>query len=123
MKEHQVEQNQALGALFVVVGIVLIMAFVPVYLVCYAGSFLGFGRYLIDIMFAPFLALYGGVNETGFLIRFGLSVLGLLLSTVGVILHSSNQPIIRLFMNLIFLFGFLFLLFSAYFAIDLWLCH
>lgn len=122
MKEHQVEHNQALGSLFVVIGIVLIMAFVPVYLVCYTGSLLSFGRYLIDILFAPFLALYGGVVETGFLIRFGLSVLGLLLAIVGVILHSSNQPIIRLFINLVLLFGFMFLLFSAYFAVDLWLC-
>lgn len=123
MNDYQVEHNQALGSLFVVIGVILIMAFVPVYLVCYTGSLLSFGRYLVDIMFAPFLAIYGGITETGFLIRFGLSVLGLLLSIVGVILHSSNQPIIRLFINLLYLFGFLFLLFSAYFAIDLWLCR
>lgn len=115
--------DPAISVLMTVFGIMLLLAFIPIQTVCYKASLAGFGRYLIDIIFAPYWALYGCVTDSSSIIRFGLSTLGLLLAAAGTILQGLHTSVIRALLNVVLLFGFLFILLLGCFVLGLWLCH
>ncbi len=115
--------NSPLSTLVTAFGVILILAFVPIHSACYDASFVGFGQYLNDILFTPFLAMYRGVTANSMIVRYSFSAVGLCLAILGIIVHGRGDPATRTLVNIIYLFSFLLLVFLAYFMLGLWLCR